>query len=40
MGLEPSVIAGPAMTSFVDVAGLMGYFLIAQQVFKIYGVEL
>lgn len=40
LGLDPSVIAGPAMTSFVDVAGLMSYFLIAQQVFKAFGIEL
>jgi len=40
LGLDPSVIAGPAMTSFVDVCGLMSYFLIANQVFKLYGIEL
>lgn len=40
LGLDPSVIAAPAMTSFVDVSGLMSYFLIANQVFSIYGVEL
>lgn len=39
-GLDPSVIAGPAMTSFVDVSGLMSYFLVANQVFALYGVEL
>lgn len=40
LGLDPSVIAAPAMTSFVDVAGLMGYFLIAQRVFAFFGIEL
>lgn len=40
MGLDPSVIAAPAMTSFVDVSGLMSYFLIANQVFKVFGLEL
>ena len=40
LGLDPSVIAAPAMTSFVDVSGLMSYFLIANQVFKLFGLEL
>jgi Mg/Co/Ni transporter MgtE len=40
LGLDPSVIAGPAMTSIVDVTGLMSYFLIANQIFKLYGLEL
>eukprot|EP00522_Entomoneis_paludosa_P019034 CAMPEP_0172446822 /NCGR_PEP_ID=MMETSP1065-20121228/6313_1 /TAXON_ID=265537 /ORGANISM="Amphiprora paludosa, Strain CCMP125" /LENGTH=253 /DNA_ID=CAMNT_0013198011 /DNA_START=339 /DNA_END=1100 /DNA_ORIENTATION=+ len=39
-GLDPSVIAGPAMTSFVDISGLMAYFLIANQVFAWFGIEL
>lgn len=39
-GLDPSVIAAPAMTSFVDVSGLMSYFLIANQVFALFGIEL
>ena len=38
--LDPSVIAAPAMTSAVDVAGLMGYFMIANYIFKLYGLEL
>jgi cation transporter-like permease len=38
--LEPSVIAAPAMTSFVDVTGLLSYFLIANQVFRAFGLEL
>ena len=38
--LDPSVIAAPAMTSIVDVTGLMSYFLIANQIFKMYGLEL
>jgi magnesium transporter len=40
VGLDPSVIAAPAMTSLVDVAGLMGYFMIANYIFKLYGLEL
>lgn len=39
-GLDPSVIAAPAMTSFVDVTGLMSYFLIANQIFHIFGIDL
>jgi len=40
VGLDPSVIAGPAMTSFVDVTGLMAYFMIANQIFAWYNIEL
>jgi Mg/Co/Ni transporter MgtE len=40
VGLDPSVIAAPAMTSFVDVSGLMSYFLIANKIFSIFGIEL
>jgi cation transporter-like permease len=40
VGLEPSVIAAPAMTSIVDVTGLMSYFLIANYIFRLYGLEL
>eukprot|EP00566_Odontella_aurita_P015038 CAMPEP_0113554416 /NCGR_PEP_ID=MMETSP0015_2-20120614/16137_1 /TAXON_ID=2838 /ORGANISM="Odontella" /LENGTH=349 /DNA_ID=CAMNT_0000455555 /DNA_START=171 /DNA_END=1220 /DNA_ORIENTATION=+ /assembly_acc=CAM_ASM_000160 len=40
LGLDPTVIAAPAMTSFVDVTGLLSYFLIAQAVFKMFGLEL
>jgi Mg/Co/Ni transporter MgtE len=40
LGLDPSVIAAPAMTSFVDVSGLMAYFLIANQIFRLFGLEL
>jgi len=40
LGLDPSVIAAPAMTSFVDVMGLMSYFLIANQVFAAFGLKL
>lgn len=39
-GLDPSVIAAPAMTSFVDVAGLWAYFVIANHVFSWFGLEL
>lgn len=40
LGLDPSVIAAPAMTTFVDVCGLMSYFIIANYIFKLYGLEL
>jgi len=40
VGLDPTVVAAPAMTSLVDIAGLMGYFLIAKKVFKMFGIEL
>jgi cation transporter-like permease len=40
MKLDPSVIAAPAMTSIVDVLGLMAYFMIANYVFKLVGLEL
>jgi len=40
MGLDPAVIAAPAMTSFVDVTGLMAYFLIANKIFQLFGMEL
>lgn len=39
-GLDPAVIAAPAMTSFVDVTGLLAYFLIANKVFQLFGMEL
>jgi cation transporter-like permease len=40
LGLNPSVIAAPAMTSLVDVAGLMSYFLIATRIFSVFGIKL
>ena len=40
VGLDPAVIAAPAMTSFVDVTGLMSYFLIANQIFSMLGIEM
>lgn len=40
MGLNPSVIAAPAMTSLVDVSGLMSYFLIANRIFGMFGIKL
>ncbi len=38
--LDPAVIAAPAMTSFVDVSGLLCYFLLANKIFQLFGVEL
>ena len=40
LGLNPAVIAAPAMTSFVDVTGLLCYFLLANKVFQLFGLEL
>ena len=40
LGLDPAVIAAPAMTSFVDVTGLLCYFLLANKIFKLFGMEL
>lgn len=40
LGLNPSVIAAPAMTSLVDVSGLMSYFLIANRIFGMFGIKL
>lgn len=40
LGLNPAVIAAPAMTSFVDVSGLLCYFLIANKIFQLFGLEL
>lgn len=40
LGLDPAVIAAPAMTTFVDVTGLLAYFLIAQKIFQMFGMEL
>jgi len=40
LGLDPAIIAAPAMTTFVDVSGLLSYFLIANRVFRAFGLEL
>ena len=40
LGLDPAVIAAPAMTTFVDVTGLTSYFFIAGRVFRWFGVDL
>mmetsp|Transcript_5109 Transcript_5109/g.6599 ORF Transcript_5109/g.6599 Transcript_5109/m.6599 type:complete len:297 (+) Transcript_5109:52-942(+) len=40
LGLEPAIIAAPAMTTFVDVSGLLSYFLIANKIFALFGLEL
>ena len=40
LGLDPAVIAAPAMTSFVDVTGLLCYFLLANRIFQLFGLEL
>ncbi len=40
IGLDPAIIAAPAMTTFVDVSGLLSYFLIANKIFALFGLEL
>lgn len=40
VGLDPAVIAAPAMTTLVDVTGLLSYFVIANRVFRAFGLEL
>ena len=40
LGLNPSVIAAPAMTSLVDVSGLLSYFVIASRIFRVFGIKL
>jgi len=40
VGLDPAIIAAPAMTTFVDVSGLLSYFLIANRVFHAFGLKL
>lgn len=40
LGLDPAIIAAPAMTTFVDVSGLLSYFLIANKIFGLFGLEL
>ena len=39
-GLDPAIIAAPAMTTLTDVTGLLSYFMIANQVFKFFGIDL
>lgn len=38
-GINPAIVSAPAMTSFVDVGGLIGYFVIAQRVFMLFDVK-
>lgn len=40
MGLDPNVIAAPAMTSIVDVGGILAYFFIANSIFDLWGIHL
>ena len=40
VGYDPSLIAAPAMTTFVDVTGLLAYFMIANRIFSLFGLEL
>jgi cation transporter-like permease len=40
LGQDPAVIAAPAMTTLVDVGGLLSYFLIANVVFSAFGMQM
>ena len=40
LGADPTVIAAPAMTTIIDVAGLLSYFIIARTVFAFYGMKM
>ena len=40
LGQDPAVIAAPAMTTLVDVGGLLSYFLIANIVFSAFGMQM
>lgn len=40
LGQDPTVIAAPAMTTLVDVSGLILYFMIAHAVFHVFGISL
>ena len=40
VGLDPAAIAAPAMTTLVDVGGLLAYFSIARMVFDVFGVSI
>lgn len=39
LGLDAAVIAAPAMTTVVDVLGLVSYFMTAQIVFRTFGYD-
>lgn len=40
VGLDPALVAAPAMTTLVDVTGLLGYFVLANRIFQLFGMEL
>mmetsp|Transcript_20139 Transcript_20139/g.43431 ORF Transcript_20139/g.43431 Transcript_20139/m.43431 type:complete len:389 (-) Transcript_20139:1935-3101(-) len=40
VGFDPNVIAAPAMTSVVDVCGILCYFIMANHVFAMLGLSL
>lgn len=40
LGADPTIIAAPAMTTLVDVGGLLAYFIIARLVFAAFGVKM
>ena len=40
VGLDPAFVAAPAMTTLVDVTGHLGYFVLANHIFQLFGMEL
>lgn len=40
LGADPTIIAAPAVTTIVDVGGLLAYFLISQLVFGAFGLKI
>jgi len=40
LGGDPAVISAPAMTTLVDVGGLLVYFIIAHIVFRAFGLKI
>eukprot|EP00521_Asterionellopsis_glacialis_P004665 CAMPEP_0195272738 /NCGR_PEP_ID=MMETSP0706-20130129/16003_1 /TAXON_ID=33640 /ORGANISM="Asterionellopsis glacialis, Strain CCMP134" /LENGTH=247 /DNA_ID=CAMNT_0040329015 /DNA_START=262 /DNA_END=1005 /DNA_ORIENTATION=+ len=39
LGIDPALVSAPAMTSFVDVAGLLCYFILAKHIFALFDVD-
>jgi len=39
LGIEPALVSSPAMTSFVDVTGLLCYFILAKHIFALFDVD-
>mmetsp|Transcript_21195 Transcript_21195/g.29976 ORF Transcript_21195/g.29976 Transcript_21195/m.29976 type:complete len:293 (-) Transcript_21195:61-939(-) len=39
LGIDPALVSAPAMTSFVDVSGLLCYFILAKHIFALFNVD-